>query len=111
MWMRKLIADPDLRARIGAKAAQDMAAYQERARRADFIEELRALIEQRVALPHSAAERAKRLALLREQLHPEPSRNLLASAILTQKYRLKRLFGRYLLWRFNKWRSASSAGM
>lgn len=42
-WMRRLAADGTLRSEIGEKARAHMAAFQERARRGDFVDEIEAL--------------------------------------------------------------------
>jgi glycosyltransferase involved in cell wall biosynthesis len=46
-WMRRLADDPDLRAEIGRKAADDMRQWQDEARHGKFIDELQAILEHR----------------------------------------------------------------
>ncbi len=57
-WIRRLLADADLRRSIGAAATIDMAAYNDEARRADYLDEIRAIRDARVALGTTRARRA-----------------------------------------------------
>ena len=112
IWMRRLMGDSDLRARIGAKAARDMAAYQDRARNADFVEDLGALREQRMVMRDRSVEKTQRLGLLREQIDSTYSQSLVQRWIGVQRmnYRVKRLLNRHVLWRFNKRPSVNLPG-
>ena len=50
-WMQQLTRDPMLRARLGAKAAEDMARYEAEAKDGCFLKELQAIWDNRSFLP------------------------------------------------------------
>ena len=112
VWIKKLISDPSLRARIGKRAAEDMAKYQDRAREAEFIDELVAIKEQRSVTANHAAEKTRQLELLRQQIALENWRLSRSKMTLTQRayVDVKRLLDRHLLWRINRPRENAAAG-
>ena len=50
-WMRRLVEDPSLRARIGARASLDIARYQTEAKQGHLLKEIQAICEDRKFLP------------------------------------------------------------
>lgn len=97
-WLRRLVDDPALRARIGMRAAEDAARYDETARRTGFVDELRALLESRSLRPAKdfasiagTIQQARRQARL-EALTP----------VERLKLRGRESLERNLLWRFRQ---------
>jgi hypothetical protein len=103
-----LVCEP----RIGKRAAEDMAKYQDRARKGEFIDELIAIDEQRTVTAGHAAEKARLLEFLQQQIVLENQRRLRTEMTVTRRTYddVKRLLDRHLLWRFNKLRDFASSG-
>jgi hypothetical protein len=111
-WINKLISDPSLRARIGRRAAQDMAKYQDRARKGEFIAELIEIKEHRSVTVNHASEKTRELEFLRKLIAFESQRHSRKTLTVTQRAydHVKRLFERHLLWRLNKLRENAAFG-
>ena len=111
-WITKLISEPSLRARIGKRAAEDMANYQDRARKAEFLDELIKIKEHRSVTVNHMAEKTRQLEFLRKLIALQNQRHSQTTLTVTQRAYdgIKRLLDRHLLWRFNKQRANASSG-
>jgi hypothetical protein len=58
-WMRQLMRDPMLRAKLGAQAGKDMACLEAEAKRGHFLEELQTIWANRSFLPGRVEQTAK----------------------------------------------------
>jgi hypothetical protein len=96
-WMRKLAADDGMRTSIGARAAEDMARYHQRATEAHFIEELRAIWDQRAFLPPRPARSSLQIAQLWDAANTGS-----ISVAGTLKRKLHRAAEQHVLWRFRR---------
>lgn len=94
-WMRRLVDDPNLRLSIGKKAATDMGEYQRIASKAHFVEELRALWEQRDFLSPRHARRDLQVRHLWDAASSKPS-----SFAEKLKKQVHRSLEQHILWRF-----------
>ena len=96
-WMRRLLRDPELRATIGRRAAEDVALYQTEAEEGRFIEELRAVKEHRAHSPANADARAlvrRKLERAYKQARWKPFRGvrtLVARRVKYLRYHLARV--------------------
>ncbi len=101
-WLRKLADDPAFRESLGRQAAADASVYHEMAIRADFVDELHALWENRHLRPardRGALVKRARKALQISSLNGlSPPRRLLGRAQLE----IQQLLERHLLWRLDK---------
>ena len=96
-WMQMLAADDGMRASIGAKAAQDMARYHQRATEAHFIDELRAIWDQRAFLPPQPERSGLQIGQLWDAANTGS-----VSIAGTLKRKLHRAAERHVLWRFRR---------
>jgi hypothetical protein len=102
-WMRRLVDDRHFREKIGGKATEDLVLYQREANRGRFIEEIGALWEATRFMPSLAAERERKLQLLRDSV-PVDRVNYLQRAV----NEIRRQLDRHILWRFNAQNSDQS---
>lgn len=99
-WMRRLAADPDLRARKGAAARAAALRFQATAARADFVHELQAVVAERALRPEVESRYLDTRALAEaEQQHAARHGQQRSGG------GLKALFDRHLGWRFRRPRS------
>ncbi len=96
-WMKRLVDDPNLRLRIGNKAANDMAVFQERAAQGQFIEELSNILSERDIFDRNLETR--RLNVMRYRSHLNNGR---FSAPKRVARNVSRLLDRHILWRFRE---------
>jgi glycosyltransferase involved in cell wall biosynthesis len=101
-WLRKLADDTDFRLKLGRYAANDAARYQENAKQAEFVDELRSIWENRDLA--SEKNRPAILQNVREMREQDELRQLGAFNRIGRKIALgiKRNLDRHLLWRFRK---------
>lgn len=97
-WLRRLADDSDFRAAIGRQAAIDAARYQACAKRAEFVDELRFILENRTLL--SAVDRRSLLRSVRDGLEKDLRRQVGIFRWLGRS--IKRELDRRLFWRFSK---------
>lgn len=101
-WLKKLSTDSKFRSRVGEQAARDSAIYETRAGEANFIDELKALWENRALLPlknrTQLKERINQTYLKMRWDKLNPFRRL-ASKL---SYQANKQLGKYVLWRFSK---------
>ena len=96
-WMARLATDPNLRLRIGAKAAKDMRRYQKKAREASFVDEIRAIWESQNFKALDASSKREEIQRLRKLLAPhEPN------FLRRTRSNVMKVLDRHLLWRFHK---------
>lgn len=96
-WMRRLVDDPVLRERLGAKATEGYAKYQREAEEAAFLGNILAIFEQRDFIPGRVGEKAfNNQALMRAELEAElsPMRLLV--------WKARNILDRHLFWRFRR---------
>ena len=96
-WMQMLAGDDGMRASIGARAAEDMARYHQRATGAHFIDELSAIWDQRAFLPPRPARSSLQIAQLWDAANTES-----ISIAGRLKRKLHRAAEQHLLWRFRR---------
>jgi glycosyltransferase involved in cell wall biosynthesis len=97
-WMQTLVDDPDLRTQIGRHALESTALYQTDAERAGFVDEIRALLEQRRRMPECFGARYLDTRALREAEFAYGLSLMTPQARLLAKVRAT--LNRHLLWRF-----------
>ena len=94
IWMKRLVADPDLRATKGKLAAESIGRYQERAQRVSFAEKLLAEWQKRSALSKPAKLRQRvTSSTLRSRLR-------LSTWVQRLRYRIQEELDRRVLWKF-----------
>ena len=96
-WMKTLAGDVHLRSSIGAKAKADMARHHESAMRGHFVDEIRAIAEQRSFL----RKRQARLTLPIGQLWDAADTRAATTAAKFRR-QLQRMAQRRVLWRFRR---------
>jgi glycosyltransferase involved in cell wall biosynthesis len=100
LWLQRLAADSALAARIGIAAKRSFDQYQERAAKAEFIDQVTALRQHQVAGGRSNERRAsilRRLDRARQQIRDDaqtPPQRLL--------HKICKGFGRHVGWRFSR---------
>jgi glycosyltransferase involved in cell wall biosynthesis len=98
-WMKKLVDDPAMRRSLGLKAALDASAFQKEASKAQFVEELRALWQNRAFLPRRKTEdKLKGLEEVRQALLQQQEAKLPYGKRLHNQ--IRRVADRHFLWRF-----------
>ena len=98
-WLRKLADDPDFRGAVGKRAAADAARYEERARRAEFADELKSIWEHRKI---TASKNREDLRHQAKEAKVAAQQQTLLRQIGPFKYSIKRWLERYILWRFRR---------
>jgi hypothetical protein len=96
-WMKKLANDAALRQRIGLQAMQDARSYHETAERIEFMDELKATLEEKVFLQRRQQDKTTNLTALRQA---QQEFNFFGWTGM--KRRIKDVLNRHLLWRFKK---------
>ena len=91
-WMARLARDPGLRAAIGGRARESMAAHQASAARAGFVDQLESIWRQQLDLP----------ALARKRSSEFRARWELQCAQALGPSRLRDLMERHVLWRLRR---------
>lgn len=101
-WLRKLAEDSDFRLKIGQAAAADATRYQENAKQAEFVDELKAIWENRNLA--SGKNRPAILQNLREIREQDELRQIGTLNRIGRKITLgfKHTLDRHLLWRFRQ---------
>jgi len=96
-WMKRLANDPELRIRIGRRAAESIAEFMRKGDEAKFADELYAIWQSRAYLPVRPQFTERDLAQLRE-IAFEDSASM--SQVIANKAR--RVLDRHFLWRFRR---------
>jgi len=96
-WMQKLASDKEMRQKIGQQAAQDTVQYQKAAECALFIDELKAISNEKSFLARRKQDKTQNLAALKQA-----KLNFDFYGWSGFKKRIKYNLDKYLLWRFNK---------
>jgi glycosyltransferase involved in cell wall biosynthesis len=103
-WMEKLAGDESYRLGIGNRAAECMRRYQEEARQASFIDELRAIRDSQMHNLREMAVKRGEIERLRKLLStPEPT------FLGRTRRNLKNVLERHLLWRFRRQSEVATA--
>jgi glycosyltransferase involved in cell wall biosynthesis len=98
-WMRRLADDPESRTSLGRKAAMDMAAFQNHAKKAKFADEIRAIWQNDTFLPRRRTEeKVEALQEVRRVLRREQESTLPYGKRLHNQ--LRRAADKHVLWRF-----------
>ena len=96
-WMKKLADDIGLRQRIGLQAMKDAKAYHEIAKRIEFMDELKAILEEKAFLLGRQQDKKADLSALRQA-----QQEFNFSGWAGMKRRIEALLNKHLLWRFKK---------
>ena len=94
-WMKKLADDIGLRQRIGLQAMKDAKAYHEIAKRIEFMDELKAILEEKAFLLGRQQDKKADLSALRQA-----QQEFNFSGWAGMKRRIETLLNKHLLWRF-----------
>ena len=98
-WMKKLVDDPEQRLALGRRAASDMAGFQQKARKAEFLDEMEAIRRNDSFLTNRAlASKLTSLQSLRQAMVQQQESVL--PYWRRSARRLRRSADRHLLWRF-----------
>jgi len=97
-WMRKLVDNPELRISLGRRAAMDVIAFQEEARKARFVEEIAAAWRNVGFLPRrSTADKLSGLEEIRRARALQQESKISYGKRLRNQ--IRRVADRHLLWR------------
>jgi glycosyltransferase involved in cell wall biosynthesis len=94
-WMKKLSSDQSLRERIGSQAVLDAKAYHATAERTDFMDELKAILDENVFLDRRNQNKIANLSALRKA-----QKDFGYFGWPGLKQRVQDLLDKHLLWRF-----------
>jgi glycosyltransferase involved in cell wall biosynthesis len=96
-WMKRLAHDPELRIRIGRRAAESIAEFMRKGEEAKFADELQAIWQSRAYLPARPALSDQDVARLREIAFEHS-----ASVTQVMANKARRVLDRHFLWRFRR---------
>ena len=96
-WMKQLANDPELRMRIGRRAAESIAEFMRKGEEARFADELYAIWQSRAYLPPRPAFSERNLSRLREIAFDHS-----ASMPQVMATKARRALDRHFLWRFRR---------
>lgn len=97
-WMKSLVENPELRAAFAKRALESTTAYQKDAEKGQFVDEIRAIWEQRKLIPGVFAPRYANVKALREAKYAfDLSLLTLRKRILAK---IRATLYRHFLWRF-----------
>jgi glycosyltransferase involved in cell wall biosynthesis len=101
-WLRKLFDDPEFRLQLGLRAVTDSNKYHEQARKAEFIDELKVIWENRELLPKR--NRGLLINQARDSKRRFEYEKYLSKMSPIDKivHKVKKELDRHLLWRFRK---------
>ena len=104
-WLRKLAEEPLFRLKVGARAAADTARYHEQASKMDFVDELKAIWENRELTPQQDRESIMRQARESSRIFELEKHLREMNGVERLVHRSKIEFDRHLLWRFRSTKS------
>jgi glycosyltransferase involved in cell wall biosynthesis len=96
-WMKRLANDPELRIRIGRRAAESIAEFMRKGEEATFADELYAIWQSRAYLPARPALSDQDVIRLREIAFEHS-----ASVTQVMANKARRVLDRHFLWRFRR---------
>lgn len=99
-WLRKLAEEPHFRLKIGSRAAADAARYHEQASKLDFVDELKAIWENRALLPQQDREAIMRQARESRRVFEYEKHLRTLNGFERLVLKSKTELDRHLLWRF-----------